>query len=230
MRLLLLAASGLLPLVIVLAWGIDHLVQEQRVAAERSSLELSRALATAIDAEVRSIRSLLEHMGTSDELERADLRAFHLTTRRTAEQLGWRQISLADSEGHILFRSNQPFDTVDPRPVDPESLAEVARLKKPLVTSAMVEPADKTQTFAVRVPIVRGGDVVYILTAVISTDLIGKVLTRQGIPQDALASVIDRLGNRLSRSRPPYSAKPTPSLLQLLESNDLQGTGLTTTT
>src|SRR5881392_2686363 len=88
MRLLLLAASGLLPLVIVLAWGIDHLFQERRSAAERSSLELSRALATAIDSELRSIQSLLDQMGTSDELERADLRAFHLTARCNAEQLG----------------------------------------------------------------------------------------------------------------------------------------------
>lgn len=229
MRLLLLAASGLLPLVIVLAWGIDHLVQEQRATAERSSLELSRALATAIDAEVRSIQSLLEHMGTSDELERADLRAFHLTARRTAQQLGWRQISLADGEGHILFRSSQPFDSSEPPPSDPESLTEVVRLKKPVVSNIVISARDHAQTIAVRVPVMRGGDVVYILTAVISTDVIGKVLTRQGIPQDALASVFDRANNRLSRSRPPYNATPTPSLLRLLQSSEPQGTGITST-
>jgi signal transduction histidine kinase/CheY-like chemotaxis protein len=229
MRLLLLAASGLLPLVIVLGWGIDHLVEEQRAAAERSTVELSRALATAVDAEVRSIQSLLEHMGTSDELERADLRAFHLTTRRTAQQLGWRQISLADGEGHILFRSSQPFDSVNPPAADPESLAEVVRLKKPVVSDVVIAPTDKAPTVAVRVPVVRGGDVVYILTAVISTDLIGKVLIRQGIPQDALASVFDRANNRLSRSRPPYHAKLTPSMLRLLQSSEPQGSGITTT-
>src|SRR5438270_615120 len=73
MRLLLLAASGLLPLVIVLAWGVDHLAQERRSTAERTSLELSRALATAIDGELRSVAALLDQMGTSDELERAGL-------------------------------------------------------------------------------------------------------------------------------------------------------------
>jgi signal transduction histidine kinase/CheY-like chemotaxis protein len=230
MRLLLLAASGLLPLVIVLAWGIDHLVLEQRYAEERSALELSRALATAVDAEVRSIQSLLEQLGTSDELERADLRAFHLSTRRTAEQLGWRQILLADADGHILFRSGEPFDGADPRPVDPDSLAEVVRMKKPVVGHAVISPRDKVQTFAVRVPVLRADDVVYILTAVISTDLIGKVLTRQGIPQDTVASVLDQEGNRLSRSRPPYNTTPTSSLRRLLASNEIQGTGITTTT
>src|SRR5438132_5253578 len=133
MRLLLLAASGLLPLVIVLAWGIDHLFQERRSAAERSSLELSRALATAIDSELRSIQSLLDQMGTSDELERADLRAFHLTARRNAEQLGWRQVVLTDGDGHVLFRSSQPFDNFERQPIDPDSLAEVVKTRKPLV-------------------------------------------------------------------------------------------------
>src|SRR5690242_12687293 len=118
MRLLLLAASGLLPLVIVLAWGIDHLFQERRSAAERSTLDLSRALATAIDSELRSVQSLLEQMGTSDELERADLRAFHLSSRRNADQLGWRQVTLADGEGHVLFRSNQPFDNFNAQAID----------------------------------------------------------------------------------------------------------------
>jgi signal transduction histidine kinase/CheY-like chemotaxis protein len=229
MRLLLLAASGLLPLVIVLAWGVDHLVKERRSAAERSALELSRALATAVDAEVRSIQSLLDHMGTSDELERADLRAFHLSTRRAAEQFGWRQVSLSDADGHILFRSSQPYDSLDPRPIDPASLDEVVRMKKPVVSDAVPSPRDGTLTFAVRVPVLRGGEVVYILTAVLSTELIGKVLTRQGIPQDALAFVFDRDGHRLARSRPPYTAGPTASMQRLIASGDAQGTGITTT-
>jgi signal transduction histidine kinase/CheY-like chemotaxis protein len=228
-RLRLLAASGLLPLVMVLAWGVDHLVQERRAAAERSALELSRALATAIDAEVRSIQSLLDQMGTSDELERADLRAYHLSARRNAEQLGWRQVMLADSEGHVLFRTNQPYDSPTRTPADPESLAEIVRMKKPLVTNVIIAPSDGQPTFAVRVPVVRGGQVVYILNAVLPTDIITHVLTRQGVPQDAVASVFDREGHRISRSRPPYSAMATPSLQRLLDSNETQGTGITLT-
>ena len=36
MRLLRLAASGLLPLVMVLGWGLNYLVDERRIEAERS--------------------------------------------------------------------------------------------------------------------------------------------------------------------------------------------------
>src|SRR4051812_4585961 len=156
MRLLLLAASGLLPLVLVLAWGGDYLYKERRAAAQRSALELSRAMATAIDSEVRSISALLDQMGTSDELERADLRSFHLAARRDAQQLGWRQVTLADGDGHVLFRSNQPFDNFDKAIVDAESLAQVVNSKKRLVTRVIISPKDKVETFAVRVPVLRG--------------------------------------------------------------------------
>jgi signal transduction histidine kinase len=229
MRLLLLAASGLVPLVIVLGWGIEHLFQERRSAAERSSLELSRALATAVDAEVRSIESLLEQMGTSDELERADLRSFHLSARRNAQQLGWRQVNVADGEGHILFRSNQPFDNFVQAPIDAPSLQQVVEKKKPLVTGVVLSPADKAETFAVRVPVMRGDRVVYVLTAVLSTDVISKVLARQNIPEDTVASVFDQTLRRVARSRPSDNPYPSPSLKKLIGSGAREGVGITIT-
>jgi signal transduction histidine kinase len=229
MRLLLLAASGLLPLVIVLAWGVNYLFEEQRTSAQRSALEISRAMATAVESEIRSITALLELMGTSDELERADLRAFHLSARRTAQQLGWRQVVLADSEGHILFRSNQPYDRFDTQAVDPVSMDEIVRSRRPLVSKVVVSPADNAETFAVRVPVVRGDHVVYILTAVLSTELIHKVLVRQNIPESSVASVFDQAGQRMARSRPPNDIKPHPSLMRLLAAGSSQGVGITTT-
>jgi signal transduction histidine kinase/ActR/RegA family two-component response regulator len=227
MRLLLLAASGLLPLVIVLGWGIDHLFAERKAAAQNSSLELSRALATAIDSEVRSVQALLEQMGTSDELERADLRAFHLSARRNAEQLGWRQVSLADGEGHVLFRSNQPFDNFDVQPIDPQTLATVGQTHKALVTGGVISPKDGLPVFAVRVPVLRGDDVVYILTAVISTDVISNVIARQNIPSDSVASVFDRAYRRLASSRSSQEPYASASLQALLNEHHQQGVGTT---
>ena len=168
-------------------------------------------------------------MGTSDELERADLRSFHLAARRDAEQLGWRQVALADGDGHDLFRSNQPFDNFDSHPVDAESLKAVVATRKPLVTRVVSSPKDKVETFAVRVPVLRGEQVVYVLTAVLSTDVIGKVLSRQGIPSDSVASVFDQGGRRVARSRPSTTPYPTPSLRRMLESSASQGSGMTTT-
>src|SRR4051794_28356778 len=96
LRLLLLAASGLVPLMMVLVWGLDHLVQERRSQAEGSVLNLSRALGTAVDLELRSVVALLQQMATSDDLEQGDLRAFQSMARRTSDQFGWEFVAVAD--------------------------------------------------------------------------------------------------------------------------------------
>jgi len=167
MRLLLLAASGLLPLLLVLAWGVNHLVEERRVAAERSVQELSRALAIAIDAELRSTLLLLENMGTFDELERGDVRGFYIDARRMTEQLGWRQISLADGEGRVLMRTSDPIGASSPVPVEPRSLALVVQTLKPVITGVIETPAFKSDAFNVRMPVIRSGKLVYVVTAML---------------------------------------------------------------
>jgi len=229
LRLLLLAASGLVPLLVVLAWGINYLVEDRRMEAERSVLELSRALATAVDAELRSVITLLEHMGTSDELERADLRAFHQSAGRTAEQLGWRQVVLGDADGHVLLRTIVPYGTPNPAPYDPKSLARVVETQAPTVGGVVETPNYPTDTFAIRVPVIRSGKVVYVLSAVLPTDRILAVLTRQSIPPGSVAAVFDQGSRRVARSRRAPSPLPSPSLRELLERGDSEGVGVTST-
>jgi signal transduction histidine kinase/ActR/RegA family two-component response regulator len=229
MRLLLLAASGLLPLVMVFAWGLDHLVHERETEAQRAVLELSRALATAVDSEMRSTIRLLEHMGTSDELERADLRGFHLSARRAAEQFGWRQVVLTDGEARVLFRSSEPFDKTTTGPVEPKSLAAAIATQRPVVSQVVETPNQPSDAFAIRVPVIRGGDVVYVLTAVLPTDVVLSVLTRQDIPRGWIASVFDQNNHRVARSRPSPSPLPSKSLQVLLDRPGVQGIGRTVT-
>jgi signal transduction histidine kinase/ActR/RegA family two-component response regulator len=228
-RLLLLASSGLVPLVLVLAWGINHLVEERRTAVERSVLELSRALATAVDAEQRSVITLLNQVSTSDELERADLRAFYFSARRTAEQFGWRQVVLSDAEGRALLRTSQPFGESDPKPVESASLQQVLATRAPVIGKVVETPQQASDTFAVRVPVMRGGQLVYVLTAVLSTDVVSSVLTRQNIPSGSVASVFDQVHHRVARSVKVASPSPSPSLQALLDRGGTHGAGPTTT-
>ena len=228
-RLLLLAASGLVPLLVLLAWGINYLVEDRRVDTENSVVDLSRALATAVDAELRAVTTLLEHIGTSDELERADLREFHQSVGRTAEQLGWQQVVLADGDGRVLLRSNVPYGEADPKAVEPKSLAKVIETHAPTISEVVESPTRPTDTFAVRVPVMRSGQLVYVLSAVLSTDKILSVLTRQSLPAGSVASVFDQGQRRVARSRKVASSNPTPSLKLLLDRGGDEGAGHTVT-
>ncbi|MCM2251195.1 MAG: ATP-binding protein [Ramlibacter sp.] len=229
MRLLLLAASGLAPLLMLLAWGINHLIDERRNEAENTVLELSRALATAVDAELRSVVNILEHIGTSDELEQADLRSFQMSAERTAQQLGWLFIVLSDADGRALMRTHERIAATEPNSIEPESLARAIATKAPVVSRVIQAPGQPSTSFAVRVPVVRSGKVTYVLSAHLPTEFISAVLTRQDLPVGSVASIFDQTHRRVVRSRPSSSTAPSASLQALIERAGVQGVGIAVT-
>ncbi|MEO7547241.1 MAG: sensor histidine kinase, partial [Ramlibacter sp.] len=230
-RLLLLAASGLVPLALMLALGISYLVQQRGAEAQRAALDLSRALATAVDAELDSVAAVLETLGVSDELERADFRAFYDAARRVAQQRGWRQVVLGDGEGHILMRTGDPYGSPASEAVEPVSLARVIATRVSVVTGVVDTPSQPSDSYAVRVPVLRGGSLVYVLTGVLSTESVLTVLKLQQVPAGSVAAVFDSAGKRVARSREINQPREaSPSLRKLLQQQSgTHGVGITTT-
>ena len=228
MRLLLLAASGLLPLLMLLGWGLDYLVEDRRVDSERNVLNLSRALATAVDAELRAVVAVLNQLSTSDEFEGADLRGFHYSARRTAQQMGWMYVALSDSEGRVLLRSSEPYGGASADLVDPLSMRRAIETQVPVVSGAILRPRLPADAIVVRVPVLRGGKLVYVLSAYLPTDLMLSVLIRQNIPSGSVASIFDQFNRGVASSRERASPFPSPSLQALID-RGAQGAGITTT-
>ena len=83
--------------------GLHVLGQQHRVQAERVGLELARAIATAVDGELRSTISVLESLATTFALDGDDLPAFRERARRVlATQPQWAGVTLADPSGARL--------------------------------------------------------------------------------------------------------------------------------
>jgi len=225
-RLFVLAASGLLPLALMVVLALGYLVYERQEATQRSALALSRALATAVDAELSSTIDVLRTLAQSDELRLAEYEAFYRTSARVARQQGWRSVVLLDEQGRVLFRTTQPFGSPGSGAVEPESVAQALALGKPVVGVVTEGPIPGT-AFAVRVPVDAGGT--YVPSAVLSTDLILKVLQRQSVPPTWVVSVIDQGGSRVARTTPTASNRPSPSLQALLAEGRPEGMGVTTT-
>src|SRR5206468_9497965 len=107
-RLFLLAASGLLPLAIVAASVLAYLLREREQDVQDSAMAVSRAIASAVDAELRSTSGILQSLALSDELEPKRLAEFNELARRIADRQGWRTITLADTSGRLLLSSSAP--------------------------------------------------------------------------------------------------------------------------
>ena len=228
-RLVVLAASGLLPLAIVVALALAYLSGERQQATQRSALALSRALATAVDAELRSTVAVLRALSQDEALQRGDLERFHRSSARVAVQQGWRSVVLADGTGRAVLRTRAPFGAADPRPVDPESMAQALATQRPTVGRVLAGGTNPGLGFAVRLPVRTETNQVHVLSAVLGTEQILTVLRRQAIPEGWIVGVFDHRQQRVARSRDNASAQPSPSLRALLSQGKAEGMGITRT-
>src|ERR1700712_283166 len=118
-----LVVLGLLPVALLSAWAVVNTINSQREATERSVLELSRALASAVDSELEATRQTLAAMGRSESLLSGNVRAFYDEARNeVAAPPEWSAIVLTDARGGLLFKTILPFGSTDSRVIDPPSL------------------------------------------------------------------------------------------------------------
>jgi sensor histidine kinase regulating citrate/malate metabolism len=139
-RLFLLAASGLLPLAIVAAIVLAYVTSERQRDARDTALAVSRALATAVDAELRATVSTLQGLAMSDELQPARLREFHPLAQRVAESQGWLAVVLADGSGHVLLNSSLEPGTAGVAPIEASSMRVAIQSREPAVGSVARGP------------------------------------------------------------------------------------------
>src|SRR5207244_4007693 len=200
-RLLLLVAVGIIPLAAMSAAGLYLLVRQQQHQALNSGLELARALANGVDAELRSSVAVLQALATSGTLDGNDLTGFRQRAQRVlADQPYWVALTLADLAGHRLvdtrFESNVPRQPI----AEPPSFAAAVRTRAPVVGN-LAKGVDGRLTFPVRVPVLRNGEPRYILSAIVEPRQILDVVRRQRVPDDWVISIFDANARRVARSR-----------------------------
>ena len=228
---LLLAAAGILPLAATAGLALLALAQERREQTERAGLEVTRALATAIDVELGRSIAVLQGIAVSPALDTADLARYHRTLRRILEtRPDWVTITLADPSGQQLINARRPYGEALPGVVDPPSLQRAVETRAPVVGPLAKGPRGEVAV-PVRVPVLRDGELRYVLTAALKPDAFVEVLNRQRVPEDWVVSVFDSNQMRVARSRRHeefLNRPPAPSLQKMMrEASGDEASGIT---
>ncbi len=190
-----------MPIAIMSGIGLYALAQQQRFQAERVGRELTRAVATAVDGELRSSVSVLLALATSHTLDRPDLPAFSARAERVLKtQPHWLALTLVSPAGAPIVDTRQGPGEVFPSLVEPLSFDRVVRTRAPAVGS-LARQADGTLLFTVRAPVTRDGALRYVVSALVKPANIRDVVVRHGIPDDWVLSIFDANGRRVARSR-----------------------------
>jgi len=226
-RLFLLAAAGIVPLAAGAGIALLGLAAEQKAQAERAGIEVTRALATAVDAELYRSVAALESLAQGPALDTGDLKRFHEVMRRLhAGRPDWVTVTLADPAGQQLANSNQPYGAALPSVVDPESLERAVLTRRPAI-GGLTEGRTPVLAVPVRIPVLRERQVRYVLTAALRPEAFLEVLNRQRIPPDWVVSVFDAHNMRVARSRQHaefLNKPPAPGLEKLMQHGD-EGSG-----
>ncbi|MBL0421758.1 sensor histidine kinase [Ramlibacter sp. AW1] len=220
---------GLVPLAVFAALALLQAARGQRAELARSTLDLARAVASAVQAELDGTVMTLASLSRSSDLQAGDISAFYQRTQRLMElQPEWTSMVLADSQGRVLFRTSLPLERGPVAPVDRDSLASTLESARPTVGQAMRGPRGHV-TVAVRYPVLRDGRTDFVLTAVLRPDRLLDILRRQQVPENWVIAILDARLRIFARSQAQEQfalREATPELQALASAGRRDGTGI----
>jgi len=205
-------------LVLLLSIGAALLVREldhsARTRAEGQLLETTRALSSAIDAELRRATGILEALRTSDAMQSEDWRSVDRQARTAFhDRNAW--IVITDRGGQQLVNTRLAPSASLPRARTPAAMWRELDRGVPRVCN-LTYGAIETQIVCVDVPILRGGRAAYALTLVMRPRYFQTVIDRQHLGDGRLAALIDRQGTIIWRNIRPDQFVGTPATPDML--------------
>jgi PAS domain S-box-containing protein len=194
----LLVGGAVLPLLVFAAFTLSRLASTHWERQAQAQIETSRALALAVDAEIRAWKAALLALAESNEVAAASWAGLHAEASRVAAAYdGW--IILTDPSGQQLFNTLRPYGT--PLPTSPDTIRAVfADAQQPTVTDVFFGKTSQRFVVSVAVPVRREGRVAYVLDMGVSPERLSRLLERQGLPPTWVAGINDRQGRVVARS------------------------------
>lgn len=204
--LVLLVAGTLLPVVLFAIAIVYQLSVREQAAAERRILLAARNLSQTIDRELSSTTRTLQALSSSEALNQGNLRAFHSEATRVVQtQPTWIKVVLLSPDGRQVVNTLRPLDQPLPQASQLDSLQRAIETQQPVVGNlapSIVRP--ELIGVSVLIPIMRGDELQYVLTAMISQDAIAKAINEQAsIDGEWTRTVVDGQGIVVARTRDP---------------------------
>ena len=199
----LLVIAALLPLVVLAASLGYAWLRQQHARMQEEALARADRIAALLEQELGAQITHLNLVAASPLFDRPlDPPVFFATAQALLQELPlWHTIVLSDSDGNRLIDVPEPVGGAPGRVVDTQSHGEVVRSLKPVVGRVLKGPRNRP-AFAIRVPVVRDGRLLYVLSAVISPAGIRQLLLAGGIPEGWRGAVVDASGSIAALTAP----------------------------
>jgi two-component system, LuxR family, sensor kinase FixL len=201
------------------------LAQSERKSIEDGLQNTTRALAAAVDRELLDSVHTLEAIAASpvfDDVRIKEAYAFAQSVRSTHP--GWHNILLHDPDRQGLFSLARPFGFPLRIIAEDQSFAQVLRTKRPAFRNFRDAPVSGPSS-GIRAPVIRNGEIKYVLTVVFDENLLEEILKAQRLPSSWLGTILDQDKVILARTHDAEQliGEPASPLLQQISAQPGEG-------
>jgi signal transduction histidine kinase/CheY-like chemotaxis protein len=209
--LLLLVLATAIPLLVFALLASALVVKHQQDNFVTAVKDRNRAFMSAVDAELKGTIVTLQALTAAPSLQTDDLARFYRTATDTlATQPNWLSIILLKPDGEQVVNTMAPWGAPLYRTArQPASQLQAVRTLKPAVGGVIFGDGTFTKApgIPVRVPVLRAGKLVYVLTAVVNPVSFQPLIEQQRLPAGWVSGLVDADGKFVAR----VPAKPVGS-------------------
>ncbi len=194
----------------VLIFGMYKVLGER---TPEGALMTAHALVLAVDRELAIARTALEALTASEVLAAGDFKAFRERALRVSRLYSFSNIVVTRRNGQQVVNTMLPANAELPLHATVAADDMVFETRKPAVSDLFHGRAARAQLVSVKVPVIYGGEVRYVLSAGIAPDRLNTLLADQNLPAEWTASIFDASHTVVGRSRTPerYIGQSAPA-------------------
>lgn len=217
LRLALLVAGTMLPLIIFAVGLVYHEYVRDREAAFERVLETVRGMRHVLDSEMLALTSALQVLALSQALQADDLEGFRRDVEAFISQYPENvAISLADRNGRQLINTRaQPGEPLPPR-INRATLDRVFRTGAPAYSQLISGSVSGHPIVTVDVPVFRHGEIVYDVAFAPALITFQRIIAQQRPTVEWTVSIFDQTGVNFARLPNPEETtgrRASPTLL-----------------
>ena len=184
---------SVLPILIFAALVLNLFARQEKASLATGLRETARALTSAMDREFEATRTALEAVATMEVLDSGDLAQFYRVLRRVLQsRSNWKTIILQDPAGNQILNLLNPFG--EPLPeiaAEEESFRALIQTKRPTPINFHQGGPATGPTVGFRVPVLRSGELKYVLSVEMDPAVFRALLARQKLPLQGIATIAD---------------------------------------
>ncbi|WP_168202894.1 MULTISPECIES: sensor histidine kinase [unclassified Tardiphaga] len=185
----------------------------------------TRALAAAVDAEIKKYAAIGFSLGASELLDSKDFYRFRTVALQALSKLPDAWAVVADEDGQQLLNTLRGYEDILPKvePLDAHKRAMKTGLEQ--VGDAIIGPVAKRPAIGIFVPIVSAKGTSFDVVIGLDANVFAKILRAQNLPDGWVAGIGDRHRNFVARSiaNDQFVGKPISAGWRAASNNSAEG-------